>query len=60
MSKQMPKFANRVKIVGRRIDLLKTDVAATFARIRREQAAAMKKESAAEQERLAKVRRIKC
>lgn len=32
------KHASRVKIVGRRIDLLHTDVAATFRRVRAEQA----------------------
>lgn len=40
------KHANKVKIVGRRIDLYaKTDLRATFARIRREQAAAMEERS---------------
>lgn len=32
------KYAHKVKIVGRKIDLLHTDVAATFRRARQEQA----------------------
>lgn len=32
------KHANKVQIVGRKIDLLHTDVAATFRRVRAEQA----------------------
>lgn len=36
-----PRFADRIKIVGRKINLdAPTDLAATFARVRREQAAA--------------------
>ena len=36
------KHKHKVQIVGRKIDLLHTDVAETFARIRREQAAVAK------------------
>ena len=39
------KLKHKVQIVGRKIDLLHTDVAETFARIRREQAA-VKREQA--------------